>query len=226
MTNRNTINETKADPRGQLRKLTNEEITAIGEERESFYKLYSDTVREYGDSAINLLLRLIDFGYKIAQISGVIAGFGFVAISQVKNVWLFLLGESLLIFVIIYGIFKVKNIYENNLDNVNKSMTKATAAFENKSKIHIEMYQELADNYTPDGKTSLHGAYFGTKIIEANDKLLKTFDTKKIDPKKDNFLTNMLIILPVGATLLILSFFISWGMVLNLTHLFLQSLKR
>src|SRR3989344_4910902 len=68
---------------------------------------------KYSDQELQLLNKFIGFTYQILTAIGIIAGFGFTAMQNVKSVLLFTLGELVLVAAILFGLFWVKKFYEN-----------------------------------------------------------------------------------------------------------------
>lgn len=177
-------------------------ISALIQASSEFHDFYSKAMNDYGKMEIKLIDDLLNFGYKIIQVIGIIAGFGFTAVGAVKNFHLFITGESLFLLTISYGIYQIKKIYAINLESIQKSGDKKKDIFYNKSKI----FQKFIKNSVEDGKINYYE--FKRQLDTADKELLKSFSSEKKQKKKneDRFLNVMIYLLILGGIFLLLSF--------------------
>ena len=172
-----------------------------------FHELYAKVMEEYGNKELKLIDDLLDFGYKIIQVIGIVAGLGFSGISGVKNITLFAVGELFLLSSIAYGVYRTKKIYLNNLGGIQKSGNKVKEVLKAKSDFFVKYINQL----TKEGK--IEAKAFATELNNVDTNLLKAFETKELNAKKkdDVFLDVLIFLLILGGIFLILSFIdINW----------------
>lgn len=192
MENKNTDN---------ILEMTDERIAILQQMSHEFHMLYAETMKEYGDKELKLIDDVLNFGYKIIQTVGVIAGFGFTAIGYVKNIYLFLSGEGILLLSIVYGVYKIKKIYSVNLGSIQSSSDQKSRIFNEKSQI----FQEVILKAVKDKVIDI--ANFQSRLNVVDQKLLKEFSpNKKIKKKDEDFLTPLIAFLILGGAALLLSF--------------------
>jgi len=181
---------------------TDERIALLQQMSHEFHMLYGEAMKEYGDKELKLIDDVLNFGYKIIQTVGIVAGFGFTAISYVKNIYLFVSGEGILLLSIVYGVYKIKKIYSENLNSIQ-------ASSDNKSKVFIEksnIFQEVIPKAVKDRVIDM--ADFQIRLDAVDQKLLKEFspDKKSKTKKNEDFLTPLIFFLILGGLALLLSF--------------------
>lgn len=181
---------------------TDERIALLQQMSHEFHMLYGEAMKEYGDKELKLIDDVLNFGYKIIQTIGIVAGFGFTAIGFVKNIYLFVSGEAILLLSVVYGVYKIKKIYSENLSSIQSSSDKKSKVFIEKSNI----FQEVIPKSVKDKVIDM--VNFQSRLDAADQKLLKEFSPdKKSGIKKDeDFLTPLIIFLVLGGTALLLSF--------------------
>lgn len=167
-----------------------------------FHVVYSESMKEYGEKELKLIDDTLNFGYKIIQTIGIIAGFGFTAIGYVKNIYLFVLGEGVLFCSIIFGVNKIRQIYSNNLNSIQSFGAKIGAIFKEKSDIFQEAILGTVKN------RMINLITFENKIAIVDQKFLKIFEPNKKSKTKKNedFLTPLILFLILGGIFLLNSF--------------------
>lgn len=167
-----------------------------------FHMVFANAMEKYAKTEMKLIDDNLNFGYKIIQTIGIIAGFGFTAISGVKNNYFFAIGEFLLITSVAYGIYQIKKIYTSNLESIQKSSNKSFAAFDEKSKLYVETITKFLKEGIID--TNL----FQNDLEIVDQKLLEAIKPDRAHRNKDEgrFLTALVIILLTGSVILLLSF--------------------
>jgi len=167
-----------------------------------FHMVFADSMGEYARTEMKLIDDNLNFGYKIIQVIGIVAGFGFTAILGVKNGYLFSIGEFLLVISISYGIYQLKKIYVSNLESVQRSSDKSFSAFEEKSSLYVE----TITTFLKEDHIDIEG--FQTKLEDVDQKLIKAIQPDKVARAKNegNFLNVLIIILLTGALILLISF--------------------
>ena len=181
---------------------TDERIILLQQMSHEFHMVYADAMKEYADKELKLIDDVLNFGYKIIQTVGIVAGFGFTAIGYVKNIFLFVSGEGILLLSIIYGVYKIKKIYSENLDSIQSSSDRKNKIFVEKSKV----FQEIIPKALREGIIDI--ADFQSRLDVIDQKLLKEFsqDKKQNNKKNEDFLTPLILFLILGGIFLLNSF--------------------
>lgn len=93
------------------------------------FLLQSEMARERSKRLLELYYRSTDFIYKTITTIGIVAGFGFTALSHVRNVFLFTTGEGVLLSTIALGIWATQKIYLNEIKNLEGLYTRIRTNF-------------------------------------------------------------------------------------------------
>ena len=179
---------------------TDERIALLQQMSHEFHMLYGEAMKEYGDKELKLIDDVLNFGYKIIQTVGIVAGFGFTALGYVKNIYLFVSGEGILLLSIVYGVYKIKKIYSENLSSIQSSSDSKSKVFIEKSNI----FQEIIPKAVKEKVIDM--ADFQSKLDAVDQKLLKEFSPDKKSKKDEDFLTPLIVFLVLGGGALLLSF--------------------
>lgn len=177
-------------------------IDLLGQMSSNFHKVYAHAMKEYASVEFRLTEKFLESGYRILQAVGLIAGFGFTAIGKVSNLSFFILGETLLVTSIGYGLYEIKHIYEKSLMGIQKSSNKASGAFKKRS----NFFQKYINQLSNEGK--INAGDFQREMQETGNILIKVFETEPKKGKEDEsrFLNILIFLLFSGALFLLLSF--------------------
>lgn len=182
--------------------MTDENIEIIQKMSSDFHRLYAEAMKEYGEKELKLIDDTLNFAYRMIQVIGIVAGFGFTALGLVKQINLFILGEFFLLSSIVYGIYQIKKIYTSNLTSIQKSSHNASKVFQEKS----QFFQEVIPRALQERKLDMID--FQSKLNVVDRKLLNLFSNKQSRSLKDEgeFLNVIIFFLVTGGILLLLSF--------------------
>lgn len=111
-------------------------------------KTESEIMGEYSDRERELLYKYIDFTYQILATLGIFAGFGFTAISSVQTLSLFILGETLLIAPILYGLVWLKKFYDSNLEPLQNSSRDVFNIYKRRDEIFLDISSDFLTKQT------------------------------------------------------------------------------
>lgn len=106
-------------------------------------KTESEVMGEFSDRERELLYKYIDFTYQILTALGIFAGFGFTAINSVQTLWLFILGEGVLISTILYGFLWLKKFYTSNLFPLQKSSRGIFKLYKQRDEIFLKISNDF-----------------------------------------------------------------------------------
>lgn len=182
--------------------MTNENVDILQRMSSEFHSLYAKAMEEYGEKELKLIDDVLNFVYKMIQVIGIVAGFGFTALGFVKQLHLFILGEAFLLSSIVYGIYQIKKIYATNLNGIQKSSNEASTIFQEKS----QLFQGVITEALKEGKIDMTD--FQSRLEKVDAKLLNFFSRKKNRTTKneERFLDTIISLLITGSILLLLSF--------------------
>lgn len=175
-------------------------------EGSGYFKLESETQREYGDDLKTLLYKFFDSTATLAQTSGVVAGFGFAAIGHVKQLQLFLLGEFFLLLTVLIGLFWIHIKYKTNLNGIESEMTKVKQIFAER----FATFKQISDKALSDINKGVHITIPISHMVNlqnANSVLLRKFVIEPEFGRKNNDPSVwVMFTFTIGSLLLILSF--------------------
>jgi len=200
----------------QIVEATDERLSVLQQMSSDFHRVYAEAMHEYGEKELKLIDDTLGFGYKMIQVIGIVAGFGFTALGSVKTINLFVLGELLFIGSIIYGVHKIKKVYATNLESIQKSSNQKSQVFQEKSKL----FQEVITKAVKERKIDI--ADFQQKLDTIDAKLISEFTSKppKTSKNEGRFLDIIVLLLTLGSLALLASFFdfssINFSVLVNL----------
>lgn len=127
-----------------------ERVSLETKDFEEFYKvtgsrhfeMQTKILREYGEQKIRIYFKLIEFTYQIVTVIGVIAGFGFTAISVVERSY-FVAGEGFLLSGILWGIFLVHQLYSSELTSLQNASDKYQKHFAKRNEVFSKIWIEF-----------------------------------------------------------------------------------
>ncbi len=186
----------------QIVEVTNERLDLLQQMSSDFHRVYAEAMHEYGEKELKLIDDTLGFGYKMIQVIGIVAGFGFTALGAVKTVNLFILGELLFISSIVYGVYQIKRIYATNLEAIQKSSNQKSQVFQEKSKL----FQDIITKAVKERKIDV--ADFQQKLDAADARLISEFTSKPLKTSKSEgrFLDIIVLLLTLGSLVLLASF--------------------
>jgi len=145
----------------------------------SNFKLQSDIAKEFGDKQIDLYFKSIDFLYKLISSVGVIAGFGFVAIPFVNNIWVFIIGEGLLFTAIGIGLYSIQMIYGGELESLTAEYNKIEQHFDQRNK----MFRKILEEKVLKGKLVLEDL---RQLLSKDKELISIINSQQSNNNRKN----------------------------------------
>jgi ABC-type multidrug transport system fused ATPase/permease subunit len=167
-------------------------------------KLWGEIATEYANSSVKLFDDTMKFVYQALTAMGLVAGFGFAGIQGVENICLFFLGELIMFGSMMFGFYRIKIIYTQNSNSVEKMAKDIRRVYEKKAIALGEMMKELREKGTLLEKSNIE------KYEESNNEIIELFGIGKehnVEKDQSSFITLMLILFIVGFIILLLSFF-------------------
>ena len=187
----------------QIRKYSAEDIQKFHEIKgHPSLKLQSEVKAEYGKAELELFNKTLDFTYKILTTIGIVAGFGFTAITRVETMSLFIAGEAMLFLAILLGIYWIQRIYLNNLKSIQDTSLKHNRVFNARNTV----YKKIFDRLQKDGTLSSIDL---AELEKRDDEILNSFAVYPEyakDPKEEMPLTYIIIFFIFGSLWILSSF--------------------
>lgn len=165
------------------------------------FQLQSRIFEDYGKKKLDIYFKSIGFTTVVIGTAGLIAGFGFTAISEIQSEFLFFVGEALLLSSIFYGLFWIQGIYQGEFRSIEAEMKRLREFYDERNKKYMVLYNEWMSNKS---------------ITKNNLKELQEFENKSIDLFKNPQQSSVPVIyspimyglMTFGAAALLGSFFI------------------
>lgn len=104
------------------------------------FKLQSEVLKDFGTNKLDLYFKSVGFNSSVTRVIGIVAGFGFTAMAYVQSMFLFIVGEGLLLAALFYGIWWVQEIYTGEFNSVNKDIEKFRDFFNKRNDKYMELY--------------------------------------------------------------------------------------
>ncbi|MDR3548684.1 MAG: hypothetical protein P4M11_10550 [Candidatus Pacebacteria bacterium] len=128
------------------------EIPFSDEQKTQFYeqlgsanfKLQGEVNREYARHIVDVYFKSVGFAATVVGTVGIIAGFGFTALSFVESPLLFFIGEGLLIYSILHGLIWIQSVYKGEFDSLDKAHTKHQEYFSERNKKFKSVWEEIS----------------------------------------------------------------------------------
>lgn len=163
-------------------------------------QLFAQVNNEYLKTETKYLDGYLDYSSKVIQIVGILAGFGFTAVSKVQTLWLFILGELLLVGAIVFGLVKTRNIFTSTLKSIPVARKEKAGVVWERNKYLTDVLREATTN----GNIP---ADLQDQLNSHNQKMLDAFTLKDDkDDKLQDHLVLMIILAAAGVLSVLLSF--------------------
>ncbi len=191
-----------------------EEIDALLEEEfHNSNKLWGEISTTYANQSLKLFDDIIKFVYQALTAMGLVVGFGFAGIQGVQNILLFFIGESVMFSSMMFGFYRIKVIYTKNVDSIEEMSQKVKETFEKNAVILGELMKKYRRTRELDEKTYIqqHENY-----IEEMTRIFRIGKKQKKYKDESWFITWMIIIFAIGFVFLLLSFFQTTNLMINI----------
>jgi len=189
--------------------MSNKKITISSDDYQNIYEGWfhksleteSNVMGTYSSSELDLLNKFIGYTYQILTVIGILAGFGFTAIDNVKTICLFIAGEALLATSILLGLYWVKKFYESNISAIQKTSNGLFKVYRKRDEVFLRISNEFL-------KTQQISR---ADVMEANKKeqdILAYIGGHDKRKRKEEFLphTSTLVLASIGFALILASF--------------------
>jgi hypothetical protein len=142
-----------------------------------FFNLQSNVIKEFGEKKLNIYFQLVNFTYQIVTTLGVLAGFGFFALSFVNKITSFIFGEALLFCAIVKGIHLVHKTYVGELISLDEAERKHSDEFYERRKVFTDVLEKILEDKA--NKIDIE------KLNKKDEEIKQMFDVSK-EIKKGN----------------------------------------
>jgi len=180
----------------------------LREQGSPFFKLESEVLNAYGADEKQLLYTLLDSVTKFVQMVGVVAGFGFVGLGYVQTLCLFVVGESLLFTVIVFGLGWTQYVYKANLDYIQIEQKRIKKLFRDRYIVFRKIFNKAAKDFKNGSEILIPRKWF-IELMEKGDEIEKNF-TSRAKNKNDLMPFNLFMILFIGGVIGVLLSFVNF----------------
>lgn len=105
-------------------------------------KLQSEVYADLGQKQLDVYFKSIGFATTVIGVIGLIAGFGFTALDFVVNLYLFLLGEALLMIGLFYGLWWVQEVYQSEFNALEAQRDKFSKFYKNRNLMYVDLFND------------------------------------------------------------------------------------
>lgn len=131
-------------PTGQ----TDRDIPLGDNEFEEFYenfgskhlKMQGEILKDFGDKKIDIYFKSVGFTTSVTSVIGIIAGFGFTALGYTQSIFMFFLGEGLLVSALFYGLVWTQWIYAGEFNSLSADSEKFRKFFDDRNGRFLALY--------------------------------------------------------------------------------------
>jgi hypothetical protein len=191
----------------------NEEIKFSEEEWKEFYEkqgsgyfqLESTILKAHGDDQKKLLYEIFGSTKTLVQTIGVVAGFGFTALSYVENLSLFIFGEFFMFIAILYGLFWTQKSYRSNLKSSISETDKVKSLFADRYVVFKKVYDKALSDVS-NGKEILIPKSYISDLQKKDNELMEKFISQTSDKNWSDPFNWLMTLFAIGGTCLLLSF--------------------
>jgi hypothetical protein len=166
----------------------------------AYFKLQGEALEDFGTKKLDLYFKSVGFTSSVTGVIGIVAGFGFTAMDHVQSMFLFIVGEGLLLSALFHGMWWVQQIYTKEFNSINADIRKFRDSFNERNNKYMELYNGWM------AKKSISKKSF-QELSEMDKKSIDLFKTEEAEiPQTYSKITYFLGI--YGSIVLLTSFFI------------------
>ena len=165
------------------------------------FKLQGKVLEDLGSRQLDIYFKSIGFATTVLGAIGIIAGFGFTAFGYIQCLWLFFLGELLLLGALFYGLFWTQGKYHAEFKSLEVERRKYMTFYEKRNNKFLELYNSWIRNKTISKATL-------TELNEIDKGSISLFETPANRPIPAIYSWTMYVLMIVGTIILFGSFLI------------------
>jgi hypothetical protein len=171
-----------------------------------YFQLESATLKAHGDDQKKLLYEIFGSTKTLVQTIGVVAGFGFTAISYVENLSLFILGEFFLFVAIFYGLFWTQKSYRSNLRGSIAETDKVKKLFAERYSVFKKIYDKALSDISNTNEISIPKSDI-LDLQKKGNELMEKFTLQTESKNWSDPFNWLMFFFAIGGTVILLSFF-------------------
>ncbi len=165
------------------------------------FQLQSRVLEDLGTKQVDIYFKSIGFATTVIGAIGLIAGFGFTALGYVQSLWLFFIGEGLLLGAIFYGLFWTQKIYHSEFKSLESERRKHLTFYAERNDKFMELYNSWTSTQKIS-KTTL------TELNKMDMESINLFKSETNGPIPSIYSQTMYMLMIAGTLILFGSFFI------------------
>jgi len=164
------------------------------------FKLQGKVLEDLGTKQLDIYFKSIGFATTVLGVIGLIAGFGFTAFGYIQCLWLFFLGEGLLLGALFYGLFWAQRKYHEEFKSLEDERRKHMAFYETRNNKFLELYNSWITNRTISKATL-------TELNETDKGSISLFETAA-DRSAPSIYSQTMYVLMIAGTIMLFSSFL------------------
>lgn len=178
-----------------------EKLEALKQMYDGAVNLFKEVSSKFAHQEESFLNGHLKYTESVTQTIGIIGGFGFTAIARVNEVWLFILGEVLIVGSICYGLLRTRYTYTQTIDALSLQSSKASKVLAKRTNYIAGLYEQavIAGTIPTDSKDKVDA--LNTEMMTA----LTPKERKEDDHFKD-YLIEMIVVAGIGILVVLCSF--------------------
>jgi len=171
-----------------------------------YFQLESTILKAHGDDQKKLLYEIFGSTKTLVQTIGVVAGFGFTALSHVENLSLFIFGEFFLFVAIFYGLFWTQKSYRSNLKGSIAETDKVKSLFADRYVFFKKVYDKALSDVS-DGNEILIPKSYISDLQKKDNELMEKFISQTADKNWSDPFNWLMFFFATGGIVILISFF-------------------
>ncbi len=163
-------------------------------------QLQGRVLEDLGTKQLDIYFKSIGFATTVIGAVGLIAGFGFTAFGYVQSVFLFFVGEALLLSSLFYGLFWTQQKYQEEFKSLEEERRKLTGFYEKRNEKFLVVYNSWISTRTISKKAF-------TELNEIDKESINLFKTENNRPTPSIY-SRAMYLLMIGGTIALFSSFV------------------
>jgi len=169
----------------------------------SHYKMQTHTLEKFGNAKLDIYFKSIGFVSSVTAVIGIIAGFGFTALSFIQSRFLFFIGEAILFYAIFKGLIWVQHVYTSEYESLEAEFNKHQEHFQKRNEAFIKVYNQLISESHKINRIDIEN------LQKIDQEMLILFKPNEIDKSPQVIYSKeVYFCLLIGTIILLSSFFV------------------
>lgn len=170
-----------------------------------FFQLESQILGAHGEDIKKLLYEILKSTTRLIQVIGVVAGFGFTGLGYVKNLSLFIIGESILLLAILIGLYWIQKTYKSNFESTSREIERVKNLFSKRNAVFRKIYDEALSKMDGNGNMRFNSS-LASELTKEDLSFIENYQSKEVKSKEWDPLSLLMVLFAIGGLGLLLSF--------------------